>query len=199
LTLEFGKKGRAKIVTAEEETEIRRLAASRKEPHNLMQRAKLIVAMLDTPNLYASHAAIQVGFPGEQTGINWVRRFNAEGVAGLQDKPKAGRSPTHDQTVRSTLIALARTKPKSLGYPFKLWTLERLQTAFQERNGIHLSDSTIWEWVEGEGFRWKRQESWFHDTEKADPAFVEKRGASSRSTKPRSQASGEEKLYCQKQ
>ncbi len=35
-----------RTLTAEEETEIRRLAASRKEPHNLVQRAKLIVALL---------------------------------------------------------------------------------------------------------------------------------------------------------
>ncbi len=115
-----------RTLTAEEETEIRRLAASRKEPFRLVQRAKLIVAMLDNPNLFATHAARQVGFLGEQTGINWVRRFNAEGVAGLQDKPKAGRPPTHAQSVRSALIALARTKPESLGYPFNLWTLERL-------------------------------------------------------------------------
>jgi transposase len=94
----------------------------------------------------------------------------------LQDKPKVGRPPTHDQHVHSALIALARQKPESLGYVFKLWTLERLQTAFHEREGVHLSDSTIWEWVEAEGFRWKRQESWFHDAEKQDPEFVEKRG-----------------------
>jgi transposase len=167
-------------LTTEEETEIRKLAASRKEPHNLVQRAKLIVAMLDNPKLHATHAALQAGFRGEQSGINWVRRFNSEGLAGLQDKPRAGRPPTHDQSIRSALIALARTKPDSLGYPFKLWTLERLQTAFQERNSVHLSDSTIWEWVEAEGFRWKRQQSWFHDAEKQDPEFVEKRGASSR-------------------
>lgn len=177
-----------RTLTAEEETEVRRLAASRKEPHNLVQRAKLIVALMDDPKLYATHAALQVGFRGEQTGVNWVRRFNAEGLAGLQDKPKAGRPPTHAQSVRSALVKLARTKPESLGYPYKLWTLERLQTAFQEREGVHLSDSTIWEWVEAEGFRWKRQESWFHDAEKADPEFVEKRGASSRPTKPPPQA-----------
>ncbi|HVN56402.1 MAG TPA: helix-turn-helix domain-containing protein [Anaerolineaceae bacterium] len=171
-----------RTLTAEEETEIRRLAASRKEPYQLVQRAKLIAAMLDDPKLYATHAALQVGFRGEQPGITWVRRFNSEGVAGLQDKPKAGRPPTHAQTVHSALIGLARTKPDSLGYPFKLWTLERLQTAFQERNGVHLSDSTIWEWVEAEGFRWKRQESWFHDAEKHDPEFVEKRGALSQPT-----------------
>jgi len=165
-------------LTTEEEAEIRRLAASRKEPHRLVQRAQVIAAMLDDPTLHASHAGLRSGFRGAQSGINWVKRFNEEGLVGLEDKPKAGRPPTHDQTVRSELISLALQKPETLGDPFKLWTLERLQTAFKERQGIHLSDSTIWEWVEAEGFEWKRQESWFHETEKHDPQFVEKRGPS---------------------
>jgi transposase len=164
-------------LTTEEEAEIRRLAASRKEAHRLVQRATVIVAMLDNPKLHATLAGQQAGFKGNQSGVTWVKRFNAEGLAGLEDKPKAGRPPTHSQSVRSALIGLARQKPSSLGYPFKLWTLERLQTAFKEREGVHLSDSTIWEWVEGEGFKWKRQQSWFHEAEKHDPEFVEKRGA----------------------
>jgi len=165
-------------LTTEEEAEIRRLAASRKEAHRLVQRAKVIVALLDDPKLHATQAGQQTGFSGRQSGVDWVKRFNAEGIAGLEDKPKAGRPPTHDQSVRSALISLAQQKPDTLGYPFKLWTLERLQTAFQERQGVHLSDSTIWEWVEAEGFKWKRQQSWFHEAEKHDPEFVEKRGAS---------------------
>ena len=165
-------------LTTEEEAEIRRLAGSRKEPHRLVQRAKVIVAMLDEPKLYAIQAGLQAGFIGTQSGVTWVKRFNENGMAGLEDKPKSGRPPTHDQKVRSALINLAQQKPDTLGYPFKLWTLERLQTAFKEREGVHLSDSTIWEWVEGEGFKWKRQQSWFHEAEKHDPEFVEKRGAS---------------------
>jgi transposase len=97
---------------------------------------------------------------------------------GLQHKKRPGRKPVHSQKTRSALVSLAQQKPNTLGYPFKLWTLERLQTAFKEREGVHLSDSTIWEWVEAEGFKWKRQESWFHEAEKHDPEFVEKRGAS---------------------
>jgi transposase len=165
-------------LTTEEEAEIRRLAGSRKEPHRLVQRAKVIVGMLDDPKLYAIQAGLQAGFIGVQSGVTWVKRFNENGMAGLEDKPKSGRPPTHDQKVRSALISLATQKPDTLGYPFKLWTLERLQTAFKEREGVHLSDSTIWEWVEGEGFKWKRQQSWFHEAEKHDPEFVEKRGAS---------------------
>lgn len=164
-------------LTTEEETEIRRLAASRKAAHRLVQRASVIVAMLDDPKLHATLAGLQAGFKGIQSGIMWVKRFNAEGIPGLEDKPKAGRPPTHPQSVRSALISLARQKPDTLGYPFKLWTLERLQNAFKERHGVHLSDSTIWEWVEAEGFKWKRQQSWFHEAEKHDPEFVEKRGA----------------------
>lgn len=167
-----------RTLTTEEETEIRRLANSRKASHRLVQRAKVIVALLDDPQLHVTHAGRRVGFRGRQSGLTWVKRFNEQGLAGLEDKPKSGRPPTHDQTIRSALIDLAKQKPDSLGYPFKLWTLERLQTAFKERNGIHLSDSTIWEWVEAEGFKWKRQESWFHEAEKQDPEFVEKRGAS---------------------
>jgi transposase len=165
-------------LTTEEKVEIRRLAASRKAPHRLVQRAKVIVAMLDDPKLHATYAGLKAGFSGQQSGITWVRRFNEEGIAGLEDKPKSGRPPTHDQKVRSELINLALQRPDTLGYPFKLWTLERLQTAFQELQGVHLSDSTIWEWVEAEGFKWKRQQSWFHEAEKHDPDFVKKRGAS---------------------
>lgn len=76
-------------------------------------------------------------------GPVWVKRFNAAGLAGLHDAPRAGRPPTHSVEVRSQLIALAVQKPGTLGQPFALWTLERLQRAFEERTGMHLSDLTI--------------------------------------------------------
>ena len=79
--------------------------------------------------------------------------------------------------VRSKLIDLALQKPKSLGYPFELWSLKRVQITFKQRAGIHLSDSTIWNWLKAEGLCWKRQQSWFHDAEKQDDQFVEKKGA----------------------
>jgi hypothetical protein len=36
--------------------------------------------------------------------------------------------------------------------------------------------------MDEEGFEWKRQESWFHEAEKHDPQFVEKRDLSSKRT-----------------
>lgn len=164
-----------RTLTAEEEQTVRQLARARKESIRLVQRARIIVEMLDDPEVSATEAGLRAGF-SNPIGPTWVRRFNAEGVAGLQDKPRAGRPPTHSQAVRGALVDLALQKPRSLGYPFALWTLERLQRAFKKRHGVHLSDSTIWTWMAEEGFEWKRQESWFRDVEQHDPEFVEKRG-----------------------
>jgi len=178
------KRIRLRTLTVDEQTEIRRLAASRKLPIRLVQRARIIAAMLVDPMLSATEAGFRAGFESSAAGSIWVGRFNEHGPAGLADRPRSGRKPTHGQEVRSALIDLALQKPRSLGYPFELWTLERLQRAFAERQGTHLSDSTIWTWLAEEGLEWKRQQSWFHEPEQHDPAFVEKRGPLSRPTSP---------------
>jgi transposase len=167
-----------RTLTTEEEVEIRRLTKSRTEPMRLVQRARVIRAMLDDPSLPASRAGEKAGFTGAPGGIRWVKRFNEAGIPGLKDGDRPGRPATHTQEVRSNLLDLALRKPRSLGYPFELWTLERLQTAFKERQGLHLSFSTIWTWVEEEGFHWRNQEGWFPDPEMRDPEFGKKRGSS---------------------
>ena len=169
-----------RAVTEKEGEAVRRLAASWSAPLRLVQRARLIVLLLDEPALSAKAAGERVGYTNEASGRKWVKRFNAEGVAGLEERPRSGRPVTHSPEVRSKVVSLALQKPRSLGYPFEVWTLERLQRAFAEREGVHLSDSTIWEWVEAEGLKWKRQQSWFHAADQHDPAFVEKRGLLSR-------------------
>ena len=165
-------------VSEEEESELRTLASSCTDAYRMVQRAKLIVSMLDDETRTASQAAKQVGFKTGVSGACWVKRFNEDGIEGLSDKPKSGKPRIHSDEVRGQLIDLALQKPRSLDYPFELWTLVRLQTAFRERTGIHLSDSTIWEWLKEEGLHWKRQQSWFREAEKQDAAFVEKRGPS---------------------
>jgi transposase len=177
-----------RVVDAVEAAAVRRLAAARTEPAAVVQRARVIRALLDAPpsaRLSASAAGRRAGFTRDDAGPRWVRRFNAAGVAGLRDARRPGRPATHPRAVRDALIALAVQKPAGFGEPFALWTLERLQRAFQQRHGVHLSDSTIWTWLKEEGLVWKRQQSWFHEPARHDPAFAEKRGSSSRPTSPR--------------
>jgi transposase len=170
------KRLRLRSVSEEEAEQVRRLANSRKAPAAVVQRARVIFLMLEDPTLPAGHASLRAGFKSQLSGCQWVHRFNEGGTAGLEDMPRSGKPPIHTEETRSRLIALALQKPRSLGYPFELWTLARLQTAFEEREGVHLSDSTIWEWLAAEGLEWKRQQSWFRDVERHDPDFAEKRG-----------------------
>lgn len=179
----MAKKLELRSVMPDEERELRTLAASRTLSARLVQRAKILVTMLDEPEIGATEAGRRAGLSG-QTGCAWVKRFNEGGLDVLEDEPRGGRPPTHPPEVRSALVNLATQKPRSLGLPFELWTLERLQREFQARGGVHLSDSTIWTWLRDEGLHWKRQQTWFHDAERHDPAFVEKRGASSGRTRP---------------
>jgi transposase len=177
-------------VGGEEADAVRHLAASRTERAGVVQRARVIRALLDEPGLSAGAAARRVGFTREDVGPVWVRRFNAGGVAALHDAPRAGRPPTHTPDVRSRLVALAVRKPRTLGHPFALWTLERLQRAFEAEHHVHLSDSTIWTWLKDEGLVWKRQQTWFSEPHRHNPAFAEKRGSSSKPTSPRPSAAG---------
>ena len=173
-------------LTQEEKREIRRMARSQTASIRQVQRARIVAAMFEEPALSATEAGQRAGL-SNAVSAKWVRRFNAEGLAGLEDRPRSGRPRTHSEAVRSKLIALALKKPSSIGYPFALWTLERLQCAFRAREDVHLSDSTIWTWMNEEGLRWRRQESWFGQAEQRDPEFAEKRGPSSPPTSVRCQ------------
>jgi transposase len=172
-------------LTAEEAEALQRFASSRTAPHRVVQRAQIV---------WASAHGEAVPVIARQVRLSafrvraWLHRFNEHGLAGLADAARSGRPRQHDATTRGTVIALARTKPQSLGMPFALWTLVRLQQALQERQQLHVTPATIWKWLQVEGLVWKRQQSWFQV--KVDAAFAEKRGVSSRPTCGRSRSGG---------
>ena len=116
----------------------------------------------------------------------WITRFDARGLEGLQDQPRSGRPPTYTAEQIGEVIAVALLKPDSLGLPFGCWTLDRLQTYLNEERDLAIKRSRINEILVAEGLRWRTDKTWFG--ERVDPQFAEKRGPSSRSTRPRLQA-----------
>ena len=56
-----------RTVSEAEEHQLRTLANSRTQPHRIVQRAQLIVNMLDDSQLTASKAALEAGF---KTGVS---------------------------------------------------------------------------------------------------------------------------------
>jgi transposase len=102
----------------------------------------------------------------------WIHRFNAEGLAGLADRRRAGRPATYTAEQVATLIATALTAPRTLGLPFAAWTLDRLAAYLHEHSGIAMKRSRIDEILLQEGLRWRKHETWFG--ERVDPEFAEK-------------------------
>jgi transposase len=79
----------------------------------------------------------------EATVLRWLKRYLAEGVEGLQDAPRPGRPAQVTAAYRSALLTAVRRRPRSLGLPFSLWTLQRLVDDLAESTGIRVSDETV--------------------------------------------------------
>lgn len=165
-------------LTEDEVREIARLARSRTAPARLVQRAKIVALARGGQCVTGVGARLGVH---HRTVRLWVRRFNAQGLGGLADRPRAGRPPTYTAEEVGAVVAAALTTPEDLGRPFACWTLDRLATYLYEERGIAIKRSRIDELLQAEGLRWRKQETWFG--ERVDPQFAEKRGPSSRSTR----------------
>lgn len=168
---------RVRPMSAEETQTIEQLSRSRTAAARTVERARII--RLAREGLTVPAIARELGVH-EQTVRCWLKRFNEQGIAGLEDRPRPGRAPTYTPEEVSAVIAISLTNPRDLGLPFASWTLDRLEAYLNEERGIAMKRSRIDEILLAEGLRWRSQESWFG--ERVDPAFAEKRGGSPRST-----------------
>lgn len=160
----------------EEVAALRRLARSRTEPARAVERAR--ICWLAHQGWRVAAIAAEVGVC-EATARAWMTRFNARGLAGLQDAGRGGRPPTYTAEQVGEVVSASLTDPRALGLPFAAWTLDRLAAYLAEARAIPIKRSRIGEILVAEGLRWREQETWFG--ERPDPAFAEKRGPSWRS------------------
>src|SRR5918998_806054 len=117
-------------MTAAEHAAVQKLAHSRTAPAQRVQRAHIIWRASRGES--ASAIAVRVGLDGE-TVRKRIRRFNAEGLEALKDRPRSGRPPTYSIKQTAAVIATALTKPQTLGLPFTSWTLDRLAAYLHEQ------------------------------------------------------------------
>jgi len=174
---------RVRTLTDEERTEIERLAHSRTAPARQVERAQIIWQASQDRAVapIADHLRLN-----PQTVRDWLKRFNAEGLSGLDDRPRSGKPPTYTPEQAGEVIAAALSDPQELGQPFASWTLDRLAAYLSEQKSLPIKRSRISELLVAEGLRWRQHEAWFG--ERVDPDFAQKRGASKAFTLPRPKA-----------
>lgn len=174
---------RVRELSQEERRQIRRLSQSRTAAARTVERAQII--QLASEDLLVPAIAARLGI-GQDVVRQWLKRFNAAGLAGLADKPRAGRPPTYSPEQVGEMIATALTHPQDLGQPFGCWTFQRLARYLNEAKGIGVKASRLHEILSREGLRWRTQETWFGA--RVDPDFAQKRGPSRPSARRRQRA-----------
>ena len=108
----------------------------------------------------------------EATVVRWLKRYLAEGVAGLQDSPRSGRPSEVTELYRTELVAAVRRRPRSLDLPFSLWTLQRLVDYMAEHIGLRVSDETVRQILKKAGIVLSRPQ---HKITSPDPEYEVKK------------------------
>jgi transposase len=149
----------------QERAAIQRLARSRTEAARLVERARMVLKASEGASLIQIAAELEVD---PRTVESWLRRFNEQGLAGLQDRPRSGRPVTYPAEVVGEVIAASLTHPRELGLPFGCWSVRRLETYLNEERNLSIKRSRIDELLLAEGLRWRSQETWFGERAVAD-------------------------------
>jgi len=112
---------------------------------------------------------------------DWLHRFNASGLASFEAVPNPKGRPTTigSQQVRA-LIRAATSHPEDLGLPFTDWSVAKLHAYCREQGLLpECTDEWVRRLLRREGLTPQRTKTWKQSN---DPAFEEKKGASSTST-----------------
>lgn len=79
----------------------------------------------------------------DQTVRNWFKRWMAEGIEGLKDRPLPGGPAKVTKAYKEQLLTAVRCRPRALSQPYSLWTYQRLADFMAEQTGIRLSYETV--------------------------------------------------------
>lgn len=92
----------------------------------------------------------------EATVRSWLTRFNTEGLAGLADRPRAGRPRRADAAARETIRHQMEQSPAAHGYVFGFWTVATLCQHLANRLDVALSHTVVRQVLRTLDYRWRR-------------------------------------------
>lgn len=116
--------------------------------------------------LYAVYQ-VALGKPSRQVGkifqtsfkqiTNWVHQFEAEGVAGLVDKPGRGRKSRLSDAQKETIEHLLQEQqPSDYGYNTATWTGPLLIDWIKDQFGISYKKAQIYNIIKSLGFSFQK-------------------------------------------
>lgn len=136
-------------------------------------RTRAQIILLATEQQLRAPQIAKIVRKNDQTVRNWLKRYQAEGIKGLYDVPRAGAPGKVTPEYREELISTVRRRPRSLELPYSLWTLERLANYMAEQTGIRVKAETVRAHLKAAGIVISRPQ---HKISSPDPEYrVKKR------------------------
>jgi transposase len=106
-------------------------------------RTRAQMVLLSAEKKFTADAIADIVRESSVTVLRWLHRYIAEGIQGLMDAPRVGRSSVLTPEFRKRLLEVVRRRPRSLELEFSMWTLQRLADFMAEDTGIRVSTETI--------------------------------------------------------
>ena len=106
-------------------------------------RTRAQIVLLSAEQNFKAEEIAQIVRKSHVTVLRWLKRYMAEGVEGLKDAPRPGRSTTVTDAYRQRLMEVVRRRPRSLGLEYSIWTLRRLADYLAEETGLRVSHETV--------------------------------------------------------
>jgi transposase len=146
--------------------------------HKVRLRTRAQIVLLAGAQRLTAAAIAVIVREDDQTVRNWLKRYLAEGIDGLHDRPLPGTPPKVTPAYVEQLVAVVRRRPRSLGQPYSLWTLQRLADYLAEQTGIRVGYETVRLHLKAAGIVLSRPQ---HTISSPDPEYAVKKR---RSTTP---------------
>lgn len=128
--------------------ELRRLACRVSDPD---QARRMLAIALVMEGSDRTTAARSCGMD-RQTLRDWVHRYNAEGVAGLVDRPRPGRPPRLTAAEVEALVEVVEAGPDVAVHGVVRWRCVDLQGVVAERFAVALSERQIGRILNRQGY-----------------------------------------------
>src|SRR5436305_1253503 len=108
-----------RTLNEEEERVIRKLAHSRTASARLVQRAQIIELASQGQTIPQIMQQLHLS---EHMVRKWWKRFELQGLAGLEDAPRPGAPSRYSAENKARVLEAALTRPKALNLGFTCWT-----------------------------------------------------------------------------
>jgi transposase len=158
-------------LSAEEHAELTVRANGARAAHRDVVRAHIILAAADGRSnaAIAAHLRLHV-----DTVRKWRRRFHQQRLAGLTDRPRAGRPRRFSAVQVAEVKALACELPADADIPLAKWSCPELAAEASRRGVVaSISASTVRRWLAADAIRPWQHRSWIFPR---DPDFAFKAG-----------------------